>query len=359
MAEPAWPPIVARQLPPAFRLSSVQFIVDECQDSGSCLWEARLAPEQEPSILTRRRSNTLDAGTIARRSSIHRATTVGPKSPLYQVILKNTSVEKDVTASASISSINRSQSLLTTNNRIPVLAPSRGDRARLEALLADVWTREVLPFPGITVRARSEHLVRSSASSVIRKLSVTSIASTFTKRSSSLASINKTSSSDEPISGGSGSGSGSGRSGGGCARQECATAEGFIDVEGESTRSRLSVISDEAGRQSTTPIRQSTWEETELVMGTVRRLETIRLEGSDGLAIPRASSIETLRSASRRAFSRSSRRSPAELPRGESPMQGSQESCTASSIKSVSRWTRVGVGLHRGLMMQGIRSFFR
>jgi len=87
------------------------------------------------------------------------------------------------------SQINRSQSLLTTNNRIPVLAPARGERARLEALLSDVWTRDILPFPGITARSRSEHLVRASASSVMRKLSVVSITSSFTKRSASLASV--------------------------------------------------------------------------------------------------------------------------------------------------------------------------
>lgn len=85
--------------------------------------------------------------------------------------------------------INRSQSLLAPKGRVPVLAPSRGDRARLEVLLSDVWTREILPFPGVTVRARNEHLIRTSAHSMIRKLSVTSIASQFTKRSASLASI--------------------------------------------------------------------------------------------------------------------------------------------------------------------------
>lgn len=116
---------------------------------------------------------------------------MGPKSPLCQVILKNTSVIKDAPHSSSgvSSQINRSQSLLTTTARIPVLAPSRGERARLEALLSDVWTRDILPFPGITARSRSEHLVRASASSVMRKLSVVSIASSFSKRSASLASL--------------------------------------------------------------------------------------------------------------------------------------------------------------------------
>ncbi|KAE9381477.1 hypothetical protein N431DRAFT_476300 [Stipitochalara longipes BDJ] len=132
-------------------------------------------------------------GTIARRISIHRATTVGPMSGLCQVIIKNTNAFKESSSSAAI---NRSQSLLTTN-RIPVLAPSRADRIRLEALLADVWTKEVLPYPGMTGRARNEHLVRASASSMIRKLSVASIASNFTKRSGSMASLHKTTEDDE------------------------------------------------------------------------------------------------------------------------------------------------------------------
>ncbi|KAK4062634.1 uncharacterized protein Triagg1_9875 [Trichoderma aggressivum f. europaeum] len=132
-------------------------------------------------------------GTLVRRISIQRATTVGgAKSPLCQVILKNTNVLKDHNGNASAAStINRSQSLLTTTTRIPVLAPPRGERARLEALLSDVWSREVLPFPGMTMKSRSENLVRNSASTVMRKLSVASFASTFTKRSVSSAHKNQ------------------------------------------------------------------------------------------------------------------------------------------------------------------------
>ncbi|KAF8866627.1 Dbl homology domain-containing protein [Acephala macrosclerotiorum] len=132
-------------------------------------------------------------GTIARRISIHRATTVGPMSGLYQVIIKNTNAFKE---SASCANINRSQSLLTTN-RIPVLAPSRAERIRLEALLTEVWTRDILPYPGMTGRARGEHLVRASASSMMRKLSVASIASNFTKRSGSVASLHAATEDDE------------------------------------------------------------------------------------------------------------------------------------------------------------------
>lgn len=47
-------------------------------------------------------------------------------------------------------------------------------------------------------RARSEHLVRASASSMMRKLSVASIASNFTKRSGSIASIHIGAEDEEP-----------------------------------------------------------------------------------------------------------------------------------------------------------------
>ncbi|KKA27397.1 hypothetical protein TD95_000481 [Thielaviopsis punctulata] len=133
-------------------------------------------------------------GTVTHRMSIHRASTIGPKSQMCQVILKNTCVLKEA-KTPSNGSINRSQSLLATSSRIAVLSPSRAERARLEAMLSDIWSKEVLPFPGMTARARSEHMVRATTSSMIRRLSVASIASTFSKRTNSLASITKHSSS--------------------------------------------------------------------------------------------------------------------------------------------------------------------
>lgn len=137
-------------------------------------------------------------GSVARRLSIHRATTVGPKSPLCQVILKNTTTVKETpNPTADVPNINRSQSLLTTTTRIPILAPPRGDRARIEALLSDVWSRKILPFPGITPRSRSEHLVRASASTMMRKLSVASITNSFAKRSGSSASMSTMKASEE------------------------------------------------------------------------------------------------------------------------------------------------------------------
>lgn len=72
--------------------------------------------------------------------------------------------------------LNRSQSLLTTKPRTPVLVPSRSERARLEVLVADVWSHGVLPLPSMTNIARNEQAIRRSASTVMRKLSGSSMA---------------------------------------------------------------------------------------------------------------------------------------------------------------------------------------
>ncbi|ROT40036.1 Dbl homology domain-containing protein [Sodiomyces alkalinus F11] len=139
-------------------------------------------------------------GTMARRMAIQRATTVGAKSPLCQVVLKNTSLARDVGSISVNSPLNRSQSL-HMNKRIPILAPHRGERTRLETLLSDVWSREVLPFPGITGRLRSEHPVLTTATTMMRKLSVTNIASSLTRRSNSVASTTKSSGNDGIVPG--------------------------------------------------------------------------------------------------------------------------------------------------------------
>ncbi|KAH8198715.1 hypothetical protein TruAng_007128 [Truncatella angustata] len=172
----------------------IRSIPNEAQESGEPLFCSSL-------FLNIKSLGTVfgKPGSVARRLSIHRAMTVGPKSPLCQVILKHTTTMKDSSNSTSGSPINRSQSLLTTTSRIPILAPPRGDRARLEAQLSDVWTRNILPFPGITARSRSEHLVRTSASTMMRKLSVASITTSFAKRSSSSASVSTVKAKDEEL----------------------------------------------------------------------------------------------------------------------------------------------------------------
>lgn len=128
-------------------------------------------------------------GTLTHRISIQRAATVSPRTAACRVIIKNTHALKDYCDSpnSASSSISRSQSLLSTN-RVLILAPKRADRIRMEHALTDVWTRDLLPYPGMSSN-RGEHLIRTSANSVMRKLSRASLATTFTKRSTSNASL--------------------------------------------------------------------------------------------------------------------------------------------------------------------------
>lgn len=320
-------------------------------------------------------------GTVARRISIHRATTVGPKTPLCHVIVRNTSVEREAMSSSN-ATISRTQSLLATKGRLPVLAPSRGDRARLEALLSDVWSREVLPFPGMTTRARNEHIIRSSAHSMIRKLSVTSIASTFTKRSASLASIARGDSDDE--------------SGGEAPISATSTGEEppTTNVEPEdghldSNKTRLSVIDDVSEQATLSTIR--TRFEADCIAASAKNKKSPRRRaritkspsprrlGESALSRPptapaalRAMSINTpanspglKRQASmlsrksvcstmtmdRDRSSRRKRRAPDQAERQEHPSRYP----TPSPQK---RLSRVNL-LRRGGVAQGIRGFFR
>ncbi|KAK4451643.1 hypothetical protein QBC34DRAFT_492910 [Podospora aff. communis PSN243] len=296
-------------------------------------------------------------GTIARRISIHRATTVGPKSPLCQVILKNTSVMKEAAPSVTAGSqINRSQSLLTTTARVPVLAPSRGDRARLEALLSDVWTRDILPFPGITARSRSEHLVRSSASSVMRKLSVVSIASSFSKRPASLASVQqRVGTEDETSQAFSNRG------------KESTSAAGLSSKTSEdASRSLLSVILDETERNSPSQCAMETERGTDGILTAVHLLETAeeRSEGGNDKVCPYTPMV-SLASANN---SRSGSAHGSSFTKGsireeekENVRTSSQEPYKGSprTRKLSARWaSRVGV-LHRETVVQSIRNIFR
>ncbi|KAI6779074.1 uncharacterized protein J7T54_008292 [Emericellopsis cladophorae] len=120
------------------------------------------------------------------RDSINRACTVGARRTTTPVILRNTcAAGNGRSIPTSNVAINRSQSLLATNFRQTILAPPAAKRIRLESILEDVWTRDTLPFPGITGRARNDHLMR--ASSMMRKLSMTGITVSFSKRSLSMS----------------------------------------------------------------------------------------------------------------------------------------------------------------------------
>jgi hypothetical protein len=136
------------------------------------------------------------ANSLVRRMSVHRAATLGAKTNTSQVVIKNTQAQKspDVPPTFAPSTVARSQSLMSANH-VPILAPRRAERIRLEAILEDVWTKDVLPFPGMTNR-RVENQIRASANSVMRKLSMASIASNFSRRSPSFSSMSNTRSDD-------------------------------------------------------------------------------------------------------------------------------------------------------------------
>lgn len=127
-------------------------------------------------------------GSFTRRKSIHRAATLGTKTNLHQVIIKNTHAQKPGNNDSESSlPVLRSQSHMSSGH-VPTLAPRRAERIRLETVLSDVWSRDVLPYPGMVSR-RPDNPIRASANSVMRKLSMASIASNFSKRSASFASF--------------------------------------------------------------------------------------------------------------------------------------------------------------------------
>lgn len=308
-------------------------------------------------------------GTVARRLSIHRATTVGPKSPLCQVILKNTSATKssssDSTSPGGSSAINRSQSLLTTNSRVPVLAPPRSERARVEALLADVWSRRTLPFPGMTHRSKSEHLVRSSASTMMRKLSVATITSSFSRRSPSLGAVAK--SEDEELPHVSGFIDG-------LVTMNCESA--CPDTVGGETRGgeqteQLPMIRDVTEFSSSTGNsagRGSPEGELEGHLGTVRRLDLAKLDSRWDLEEEEAPvGTPALRTSSSNSLNRHTPCSPRTVSTCSLAKENVQQRrnpkyrnprSASDGHKLSSRWSKVS-GINRGFMSQGIRNLFR
>lgn len=320
-------------------------------------------------------------GTIARRLSIHRATTVGPKTPLCHVVVRNTSVEKEAVSSSN-TTLSRTQSLLASKGRIPVLAPSRGDRARLEALLSDVWTREALPFPGMTTRARNEHIIRTSAQTMIRKLSVTSITSTFTKRSASFASITKHSDDgsggEEPVPPVR------------CVKDETPIIRMPIGDE-ENNNARLSVIDDESDKTTPPTLRAfyeppstatsidsersprrrtriaespSAWQLRELALARMPSAPAaLRAKSTNNPRLKRQGSMLSRRSVcsafdkndglgkntkKRRAYEQSE---PPSSSRGSTPSPRKQPSSA--------RWSKMDMLRGRDTVSQGLRGFFR
>ncbi|KAK1986529.1 RhoGEF domain-containing protein [Colletotrichum cereale] len=339
-----------------------ELLMTACSPKELEEWRSRLSnpARGEPDQTDPNLYSSMSLSTVARRISIHRATTVGPKSPLCQLILKNTSVIREISEVAPNPSINRSQSLLTTNPRIPILAPPRGERARLEALMSDIWSRDILPFPGMTGRSRSEHLVRSSASTMMRKLSVASIASSFAKRSNSVASLGKLVVEDDA---GDKEGTDHGHPSKLCRAESSGTEHGPGDEVDE--RPRLPKIDDDIEVANTVSAPATPMLAQSNIVVHADPAEQLR-SGYGGFLLGDVwpSRPAALRTASGNSLPRVRRdpttpkRSPCPSERGEKDGQSRAVKAPKLSHKTSVRWGKVGT-LNRDDLVQGIRSFFR
>ena len=65
-----------------------------------------------------------------------------------------------------------------TGSNSYILSPSHGERMRLELSTADIWSREILPYPVAPQRTRSEIRRRNSTSTMMRKMSLNRRSST-------------------------------------------------------------------------------------------------------------------------------------------------------------------------------------
>ncbi|KAK2757606.1 hypothetical protein FQN54_004575 [Arachnomyces sp. PD_36] len=120
----------------------------------------------------------------ARRSSIHGSLTMTMCPEVVHLVIKGTRAPPNPSQPSRPEEpgVSRSQSLMITD-RTAILAPKRQDRIRIERSLADIWTRDVLPYPGMS-QGKGDHPIRTSAESLMRRLS---LHPAFSRRSSSLA----------------------------------------------------------------------------------------------------------------------------------------------------------------------------
>lgn len=183
-----------------------EFILSACSSTEESVWkdglQGRYSPKNRMEDISKyiASSVSLDlrsVGTIYGPQSTmsgrnpSRAATVGNRANISQVIVRNTHNPQDLHEYRQISSssINRSQSHMTSN-RIVVLSPKRSERARLESSLADIWTKDKLPFPGM-IGSRGGQIIRASAGSLARKLSLASIHAPFSRRSGSISIVSR------------------------------------------------------------------------------------------------------------------------------------------------------------------------
>ncbi|KIW11265.1 hypothetical protein PV08_10565 [Exophiala spinifera] len=128
------------------------------------------------------------SSALSRQLSVQRAATVGNRANICQVMIRNTHNPQDLhdfRQPTPTTAINRSQSHMSSN-RLIVLSPKRSVRARLETTLSDVWTKDRLPYPGMSGSLGGQ-IIRASAGSLVRKLSLASIHAPFSRRSGSIS----------------------------------------------------------------------------------------------------------------------------------------------------------------------------
>lgn len=135
-------------------------------------------------------SNSLPPGSSIRGFCGDATGKQAPQMAPVQCIIKNTHVlVRDANEGGAADSFFPDFSASQDNiDYTPVLAPERAERAKIEFMMMEVWTREKLTYPAMAV-GRSSQLLRHSASTMIRKLSRTSLASRSSTRTTSRASF--------------------------------------------------------------------------------------------------------------------------------------------------------------------------
>ena len=137
-------------------------------------------------------SDMVSTGHVAQQEPGRRprASTLGTTSKPNLVIIKNTSdLPEKLENSERRSALQRSQSVVNYASTTTILSPNRSERVRIEEAMVNVWSKELLPYPGM--RVSLERSLRRSASLMMRKLSKKSITGTFTMRSQSTTSSKK------------------------------------------------------------------------------------------------------------------------------------------------------------------------
>jgi hypothetical protein len=171
-----------------------EHLLKQSRNEQSCLLEDRCTREfSVTSLALKPLSAVIMAGqlhSLMRRSSVNGSLATNSSTECVRLLIKGTQALTQGSHSESYS-LGRSQSVQNPR-QIAILAPKRQDRIRMEKSLSDVWTSDILPYPGMPT-GRGEHLMRTSAGSFIRRLSSRS---PFTKRSSSLATTTTSKSTD-------------------------------------------------------------------------------------------------------------------------------------------------------------------